>query len=401
MTVVMTVVMTVGLTACKEAPPPAPEAPAPIVQEGRLRFAPGHPQLALLKSTPAKPAGSMTLELPARLVWNETHTQRVIPSLAGRVTGILVDVGQPVRAGAVLAELSSPDFGAAQADVAKAQADEELARKALARQTELFEAGIVARKDWEQAQADAQRSAAELARARARTALYGGGAHVDQRLALRASMPGVVVERNLNPGQELRPDPYGPGVPPLFVISDPTSLWVQIDVRETEVQAVRAGTVFTLQLSHLPGQTFKGQVSVVGDAVDPSTRTVKVRGVVANAQRVLRAEMLGTVHIERQLGPGVVVPASAVALRGTQHVVFVQRESGVFERREVSLGYQGAQEVVVTQGLAPQEQVVTDNLLLLARVFRLSEDEAQISRGERPASVAAPGLSASATKAAP
>ena len=82
-------------------------------------------------------------------------------------------------------------------------------------------------------------------------------------------------------------------------------------------------------------------------------------------------------------------------------MVFVQRESGVFERREVSLGYQGAQEVVVTQGLAPQEQVVTDNLLLLARVFRLSEDEAQISRGERPASVTAPGLSASATKAAP
>jgi cobalt-zinc-cadmium efflux system membrane fusion protein len=369
------------LSACKEAPAPAPEAPAPIVQEGRLRFAPGHPQLALLTTVSAKPATSMTLELPARLVWNEERTQRVVPSFAGKVGTIAADVGQMVRAGAVLAEVSSPDFGAAQADAAKALADVDLSRKALARQTELFEAGIVARKDLEQAQADAQRANAEWARARARTELYGAGHHIDQRLALRSTLAGVVVERNLNPGQDLRPDPYGPGVAPLFVISDPSSLWVQIDVRESEVPLLRVGSRFVLNVAHLPSQTFEGRVTVVGDAVDPTTRTVKVRGVVANPKRALRAEMLATAQIERPMGPGVTVPATSVALRGTQHVVYLQTEPGVFERREVSLSYQGSKEVVVAQGLSPGNLVVADNLLLLARAFRLAEDETK-----RPAS---------------
>jgi cobalt-zinc-cadmium efflux system membrane fusion protein len=91
--------------------------------------------------------------------------------------------------------------------------------------------------------------------------------------------------------------------------------------------------------------------------------------------------MLATAQIERPMGPGVTVPATSVALRGTQHVVYLQTEPGVFERREVSLSYQGSKEVVVAQGVSPGNLVVADNLLLLARAFRLAEDETK-----RPAS---------------
>ena len=66
------------LSGCKEAPPPAtPEPAAPIVQGGQLRFPPGHPQLALLTTAVAAPPGRVTVELPARLVWNEERTQRI------------------------------------------------------------------------------------------------------------------------------------------------------------------------------------------------------------------------------------------------------------------------------------------------------------------------------------
>jgi cobalt-zinc-cadmium efflux system membrane fusion protein len=78
-----------------------------------------------------------------------------------------------------------------------------------------------------------------VARAQARTALYGGSAQVNQQLGLSSGIAGVVVERNLNPGQELRPDQSGPGVPALFVVSDPSSLWVQIDAREIDTGVLR------------------------------------------------------------------------------------------------------------------------------------------------------------------
>jgi cobalt-zinc-cadmium efflux system membrane fusion protein len=368
-----------ALTACKDAPPPpTPEPPAPTMQGKQLRFVPGHPQAAQLEIVAATPASTLTLELPARLVWNEERTQRIYPAFAGRVTAINADMGEVVRPGSALAMLASPDYGAAQADAAKARADVDMSRKTLARQKELLELGVVPRKDLEQAEADAARALAELQRSQARVALYGGAATaagVDQKLALRATLAGVVVERNLNPGQEVRPEQAGPGVPPLFVISDPSTLWVQIDAREADAGTMRRGAAFELEVPALPGQRFDGRVTAVSDAIDASTRTIKVRGYVPNASRTLRAEMLATARFERSVGSGVMVPAQAVRLAGSQHSVFVQSAPGVFEPREVKIAWQGPKQVLVSRGLEVGEQVVSSNMLLLARMYRLAQEE--------------------------
>jgi cobalt-zinc-cadmium efflux system membrane fusion protein len=377
-----------GLAACQDRAPEAaaPAIPVPIVQGNELRFAANDPQLAMIGLTAAAPGKTVSVELPARLVWDEDRTQRIYPAFAGRVSAIRADVGQAVRPGSVLAQLASPDFGQAQADTARAQAGEQLAQRALQRTRELFEAGIVARKDLEQAEADSASARAESQRAHARTRLYGGAATVDQQLALTAGVSGVVVERNLNPGQELRPDQSGPGVPPLFVISDPTSLWVQIDARENEADTLRPGSRFELAIPALPGQRFDGQVVSAADFIDPTTRTIKVRGRVANPDRRLKAEMLATVRVERTLGAGVVVPTSAVILRGTGHAVFVETKPGVFEPREVRLGYSGPREVLIANGLEVGDRVVSENALLIARMFRTAQDDVPAQAAATPAS---------------
>ena len=365
------------LVACNQSSSgPQPQIAQPIVQGNQMRFPPGHPQLALLGVSVAEPGRAIVVELPARLTWDEEHTQRIYPAFAGRVMSIRADVGQRVQPGTVLAQLASPDFGVAQADTAKAQSDLRLAEKNLLRQKELFAAGIIARKDLDQAESDATRSKAEASRASARTSLYGTGSGVDQQLALRATMAGVVVERNLNPGQELRPDQSGPSVPALFVVTDPSRMWVQIDARESEVGLLAPGASFELQIAALPDQKFTGRVTAVTDFIDPATRTIKIRGVIENTGRLLKAEMLATTRIERTRGAGVVVPASAITLSGSNHRLFVQVQPGVFEPREVKLGYQGPKVAVVSQGLEVGDQVVSENVLLLARAFRLAQDEA-------------------------
>ena len=365
------------LAACNDTPPPAPQAPPPILQGNQLRFAPGHPQLALLGIASALPGKPIVVELPARLVWNEEHTQRIYPAFAGRVMSIKADVGQPVKPGSLLAQLASPDYGMAQADTVKAGADVRLTQKSLQRQRELFEAGIIARKDLDIAEADAARSQAESQRAEARTRLYGGGAGVNQQLALLSGINGIVVERTLNPGQEVRPDQSGPGVPALFVVTDPSSLWVQIDAREAEIGTLKPGSSFELVIPTLAGKKFVGRVTAAADYIDAATRTIKVRGVVANPDRLLKAEMLATARIERLLGPGVVIPSQAVSLLGTKHTVLVQLQPGVFESREVQLSYQGPRESVVSSGLEVGEQVVNENMLLLARAFRSAQEAAR------------------------
>jgi cobalt-zinc-cadmium efflux system membrane fusion protein len=371
---VISLLALVVLAACTEAPPPPAAEVRPIIQGAQLRFPAGHPQLSLLKSTAAVPATTLNVDLPARLVWNEERTQRIYAPFAGRVTQIRVDLGQSVSKGAHLLSVSSPEFGAAQADAAKAMTDAKVTDKALARQKELFEAGIAARKDLEMAEADAARAHAEADRANARTRLYGGGQQVNQQLTLMSELNGVVVERNVNPGQELRSEQSGPGMPALFVVTDPSQLWVQIDAKEADVGTLKPGASFDLLVQALPGQVFKGKVVAAADFIDPNTRTIKIRGAIANPQRLLKAEMLGTARIQRQLGQGVVVPATGVFLRGTQHRVYVETAPGTFEVREVVLTYEGAKESVVSSGLSVGDKVVTDNGLLLAREFRMAAD---------------------------
>ena len=369
-------IMAWGLIACsKPEAPETPPAPQPVMQGSQLRFPQGHAQLALLTTIAAKPDVPTWVEFPARMVWDEDRTQRIFPAFAGRVTRIVADVGQTVAAGSVLAQLASPEFGAAQADNAKAQGDLHFAEKALQRQKELLEAGIIARKDFEQAQADFQRAQAESQRASSRTALYGGnGNNVNQQLALSSTIAGMVVERNLNPGQEVRPEQSGVGVPPLFVVTDPRSMWVQVDAREAELGILQRGTAFELVATAFPNETFKGKVVAVSDFIDPATRTIKIRGAVPNAQRLLKADMLVTVRAQHPAGKGVLVPASAITLNGTQHRVYVQTQAGVFEPRDVKIGYQGSHEVVVEQGLSVGDVVVSANVLLLSRAFKIAAE---------------------------
>ena len=356
--------------------PTKPPAPQPIVQGQQLRFPAGHPQLALLSTIEAKAAESVTIELPARLVWNEERTQRIYPAFAGRVLTLNADIGQTVNAGQVLATLASPEFGAAQADTAKAMADAQVADRALVRHQTLFEADVISRKELDATEADALRAKAELARAQARTRMYGSTNGVNQQLGLAATVRGVVVERNLSAGQEVRPDQGGPGNQALFVVSDPGVLWVQIDARESDTASLKPGTKISLTLPNFPGQTFEAKITAAGDFIDSNTRSIKVRAVIDNAQRLLKAEMLGTARIERKLAAGVLVPASAVQLRGTEQWAYVQTEPGVFEPRRVKLGYEGLQEVLIVDGVQANELVVKENSLLLAREFRNAQDEA-------------------------
>jgi membrane fusion protein, heavy metal efflux system len=388
------------LTACHEAPAPKVESPAPIVQNNQIRFAPNHPQLALLGIAAASATQAINIELPAKLVWNEDRTQRLYASFAGRVAAIKADIGQSVSTGQPLAVLASPEFGVAQAETAKARADLAVTQKALARQRELFDAGIIARKELDGAEADAARASAESQRAEAKTKLYGGTGTdgVNQQLTLGSTLTGVVVERNINPGQELRPDQSGVGVPPLFVVTDPSSLWVQIDARESDIGSLRPGSSFEIAVPSLGGQVFQAVVKAAGDFIDPATRTIKVRGLISNPQRLLKAEMLVTARITRQMSAGSVsVPAGAALLYGSKHQVFVQGAAGTFEPREVELGYEGSKIVVISSGLKAGEQVVSDNTLLLARLWRLSQESTSASPA--PAAPAASSQQAISSKA--
>jgi cobalt-zinc-cadmium efflux system membrane fusion protein len=362
------------LAGCQDAPSGQPPPPRPILTGSTLRFPTGHPQLGALKTVAAEPARPVNVDIPARVIWDEDRTQRIYPALAGRISAIRADVGSRVAVGQVLAELASPEFGVAQADASRARADLVQANRQLDRVRDLHAIGIAARKELEQAETDALRARTELDRTQARTQLYGGSEAINQRLAITAGITGVVVERNLNPGQELRPEQFGPGSTALFVLTDPTRLWLQVDVREGDLSQVAPGRRVEFIANAYPDRSFPAEIMAVGDAIDPLTRTLKVRARVDNTARLLKVEMLGRVRVSQSPGQGAVVPASAVVSQDNTHWIYVSPNPGEFEPRQTEITYLGSERVLIRDALRTGEQVLVENTLLLAKIYRGAAD---------------------------
>src|SRR5581483_7778767 len=193
----------------------------------------------------------------------------------------------------------------------------------------------------EAAEADRAHAVAEQQRAAATLALYGGqGDRVDARFTLAAPIGGMVVERNVNPGQEVRADQASDK--PLFVISEPSRLWLYLDVGETDLGALREQQPVLVRSRAFPGETFHGRIERIGAALDPATRTAKVRCVVDNPQRRLKAEMYVSAEIDDGTALGLEVPTRAIFLQNDQRYVFVETASGSFERRPVRVGPESA-----------------------------------------------------------
>ncbi len=343
--------------------PAAAPASAPAVTAMRdLRFAPGAPQLNFIKVEKVEALPEPLLDpLSARIAYDENHTLRLSSPIAGRVTRLAAEPGDRVAAGQLLLSLDAPEFAAAAADMAKAAADLRLKQRANTRAAELHEAGVIARKDFESAEADLRQSEAESARATQRLRNLSPG-HAGAVYELRAPFAGVVSERNVNPGAEVRPE----SAAPLFVITDPSRLWVIVDVPERDLGAVFAGQDVAIEVDAYPDQRFEGRVAAIGEVLDPSTRRVQVRVTVDNAKRLLKPEMYARVTpLARKQYELPRIANSALITEGFYSFVFVEKETGVFARRQVELGLKGRNVSYVRSGLAAGERVVTVGAMLL------------------------------------
>jgi len=363
-----------SVTACKHEEKVA-DAPAPKIEGQKITMAADAPQVSTLVTEPVQAMTQMPMSIAGRLMWNDDSTVRVFSPLAGRVAKILVNVGQQMKPGEALAQIASPDFDQAQTDERKAQVDLQLSERILARVKDLCEHGAAAQKDLEAAEADHTRALSEKTRTETHLAFLGGKLDGnDQVFTLKAPIAGTIVEKSINLGLEVRPDAMMANVPqyaqPLFIISDPHSLWLQLDVAESEAPLLKAGQALRVQPRAYPDKVIDGRIEVIGDALDPNTRTVKVRAVVDNVDRLLKAEMYVTAQI--LLAPNdndkgaVDVSAKAVFLQDNHYFVFVQNAPGQFERRAVKVAGDGQNgRIPVREGLTPGEKVVTDGSLLL------------------------------------
>jgi cobalt-zinc-cadmium efflux system membrane fusion protein len=335
------------------------------IRGDKISFPTNAPQLGQLTIEPVEEQTAAVTGLNGRLAWDDNVTARIFSPVSGRIVEIPANAGQSVAAGDVLAKIQSPDFGQAQADARKAMADFNQSERALNRARDLLAHGAAAEKDVESAENDYAHALSEKERALATLSMYGGNpdsTEVNGIFSLKAPINGVVVDKSVNPAQEVRSDQVGDK--PLFVISDPTKLWLFLDVTEADAAALNSNQEVSLRSRALPGKVFHGRVEVISEGLDPATRTLKTRCSVNNSAKLLRAEMYVSADVASKAS-GVDIPTEAVFLKDNSHYVFVETARGQFERHTVKLGLENNGRSIVTDGLSAGQRVVTEGCLLL------------------------------------
>src|SRR4029077_18092279 len=147
----------------------------------------------------------------------------------------------------------------------------------------------------------------------------------------------------------------------LCTIADLSRVWAVGDALDTDHASLRVGDSAELTVRAYPGETRHGRIAAIGSALDTTTRTLKVRVVLANPGTRLKPDMFAVIRAGRAVRASVVVPEAAVVREGSSAFVYVQPSPGHFARRAVTLGREAErhqQEVV--SGVAPGDTVVVD-----------------------------------------
>ncbi len=310
-----------------------------------------------------------------KITYDEIRTARVSSPIAGRVIGAITGLGTSVRAGDTLAVLDSPDLGEAQSAYAAAMADLNLASRNFQRVQELYDNGITPRKEREQAEDNLTRTRSEAERARLKLANLGARpGRMDNRFSLHAPIPGVVTERNINPGMEVRPDLQAP----LFVISDLGQLWVQMDIFEKDIGLIHVGTKILLKVPAYPNENFTATVSYISQVVDETSRTVKVRCILPNTDGRLLPSMFAAIEVQSDPGDlAIVVPLTSLFTENESDWVYVNIGDYHYRQRAVKVGLRLKDRAVILEGLKPGESFVVHGALLLR-----TEQDAEHQTGE-------------------
>jgi RND family efflux transporter MFP subunit len=296
-----------------------------------------------------------SLDLPGRL---EAYSQAQIYS---RVSGYLktwtADIGSPVRTGQLLAEIDAPDLDQqimqAQANVASAIANVNLASATLQRGQSLAQSGAVSKQDLDQRAADFANKQGLANSAQANLDMLRV---LEKYKRIIAPFDGLVTARTTDVGALISAGGSGP---PLFVVSDTNKLRVYVNVPQNYVPNVEMGTKAVITVPEFPRLSFSATVEASARAVDIASGTTRMQLVVDNARGLLMTGAFANVRLELPHPEVAInVPASALIFdQAGLRVATIGPENRVLFK-SVTIARDLGKVVEIATGLDAQDRVI-------------------------------------------
>jgi membrane fusion protein, heavy metal efflux system len=389
------IALAVLLAGCSHDEPAKSEAKAGAPAEakkkpGEVTIAEASQKTAGIEIEAIQPSSvSESITATGELTVNEDRTWSVGSHIEGRVMMVSAKPGDMVKQGSVLARMHSHQVHDARADYRRAS--DELARaRAAALQAErirdrasrLLELKAASKQDVELAQGQVRDAEAavrnaqtEVDRVRTHITEYLDVSVADEdksagedHVPIKAPASGLVTERKASAGTVVTAGQE------MFRITDPSSLWMMANVAESDLQHLRVGQPVRVLVRAYPERAFPGRILRLGEELDPTTRTLKVRVLVPNQGGLLKPEMYATAEIERAGSRSALfVPEAAAQDLNGNRIVFVRTGADRFEARPIQVARVSDGKMEVTNGLKPGDRVaVKGSFILKSQLLRSS-----------------------------
>ena len=217
---------------------------------------------------------------------------------------------------------------------------------------------------------EAARSARDLLESSRRRLQYWGvpedeirqveeSGQIHRTVTLRSPYRGVVVEKSVLGGQRIMAGDAA------YKIADLSRVWLEGEVFEQDLYAVRLRLPVTAEFTALPGVMRKGRVAYVYPTINPETRTARIRVELPNPDAALKPGMYATIRFSATTGTVLSVPRSAVLATGERNFVFVRSAEGQFVPHPVTLGAATDTRVEILRGLKEGDTIITSGTFLV------------------------------------
>lgn len=308
------------------------------------------------------------LRLTGTVAYNGFLTTPVITQVGGPVSRIVVSPGQQVKQGQPMLYVSSPDYSQLRANYLKARDAHALAHKNYARSQDLYAHSAIAERDLQAAESAEIQAQADLQAAEQALKVLGIPRPdtlvenpVSPEVPVLAPISGETVDRLCAPGQVIQA-----GQTQCFTVSNMKTVWVMVNVYESQLAYVHVGDPVNISTDAYP-DIFKGRISYMGAALDPTSRTLQARIDTTNPGGKLKKDMYVTATVmASQVKDALVVPDAAV-LRDAENEPFVYIQSAAYQfaRRPVKLSDSNNGQTRILSGLAVGDHVAADGSLFL------------------------------------
>ena len=352
----------------REPPPDSPPAPGIQVGDDNVTLAADAPQWKVLRlGTVAGATTHWSDPVPARVKIDETRASKVGSPLAGRVTQVFVELGQPVKTGDALFTVASPDIAGLRGEREKAAVDLDVAKGTLERVKAMVSARAVAAKEEVEADQTFRQAQLSLRLAQNKLASLKVSSRAENEFTVVSPRDGILVEKNILPAQQVSVESG------LVEVADLSQVWVVAELFEADAVGILVGTPTKISSPSMPDLALEAKVDMVSAVVDPTRHTVPVRVRLDNEKHLLKPNVFAQMRfaVEPPQGSGEVA-ASALVSDGAKQYVYVQADHGRLTRREVVAGSVRENKVPILSGLKPGEVVVEEGAILLDNQIALS-----------------------------